>query len=121
VVKIEGGWSPSPGGAPSVDKNTQWTFRPAGNDGVNLSFQEKGSETYKFQTWYEKGSKITIHKNGMSVVEPDGREEGYTSNVPVSVNSGPVYHSAYDENLDSSILTIHTKSGSNTIDYTTTF
>jgi hypothetical protein len=121
AVKIEGGWSTSPGGAPSVDKHTQWTFQPAGDNGVNLSFDEKGNKTYQFQAWYEEGSKTTLNKDGISIAEPDGREESYSLNVPVSITHGPEYHSAYDENLDSSILTIHTKSGNNTIDYTTTF
>lgn len=121
VVKIDGGWSPSAGGAPSVDKNTQWVYRPAGKNGVNLSFQEKGSKNYQFQVWYEEGSKVKVTSKGLNVVEPDGRQETYLFNKSVSVLPGGLYHSAYDENLASSILTMRTKGGDNTVSYTTEF
>jgi hypothetical protein len=120
TVQVEGGWASTPGGKPSRDPNTLWTFKPAGGSGVTEEFRVRDRETLQFQTWYEQGSQTTQSERGINVVEPDGRRENYSFNGPVSITSGPVYHSAYDKNLDSSVLTIHTKPGAEVV-YTTEF
>jgi hypothetical protein len=122
VVDIQGGWAATPGSKPKVDTNTEWIFKPAGNDGVNLSFRAngRGNRTYQFQTWYEQGSDVVVTDKGIEVREPNGRQESYTLNGPVTVTPGPIYHSAYDKNLGSSILTVHAKAGDK-VNYTTRF
>ncbi len=119
VVNVEGGWAERPGGQP-VTRNVKWIFKPEAN-GVNMSFHSPGSHTYGFQTWYEEGSDVTATAKSLSVSEPNGRHESYTFNRPVTITDGPVYHSAYDENLGSSMLTIYTKPGNDKVSYTTTF
>jgi hypothetical protein len=122
VVTIKGGWADAPNGKPRLGKDTKWVFKPIGSSAVNLSFQPTGhgERTYQFQTWYEAGSNVTVTRKGLAVQEPNGRRESYVLNRPVTITQGPVYHSAYDENLDSSILTVHAKAGKR-VSYTTSF
>lgn len=119
-VEITGGWSKAPNGKPSVEVGTKWTFKPE-KDGVTMIFKPRKSHDYRFQVWYQKGSTIHATKRGMSVVEPNGRRETYTFNSPVKIKKlGKTFHSAYDENLGSSSITVHGKAGK-VISYQTKF
>lgn len=121
VVNVVGGWSGKPGNTAHVDKGTKFVYSPT-HEGVRLSFNSKPSQTYQFKAFYEPGSKVTVLPNGLDVQEPNGRHETYTTNEPVNVTTDPtVYHSAYDENLDSSDLTIHTGRTNTKVSYNTQF
>lgn len=119
-VVVEGGWSTEPNEKPTAQANTKWVFRPIGKDAVGLSFESERNKTYQFRVWYEAGSKVVQMAKGMKIYEPDGRRESYTLNLPTKISAGGLYHSAYDETLDSSTLTVHTGK-KETINYVTTF
>lgn len=120
TVKIKGGWANNAGNKPTVDTGTNWVFRPVDN-GVALSFMSPRDRTYQFRVWYESGSTLRSTSRSLSVSEPDGRHEEYSLNLPITITLGSNAHSAYDENLQSSVITVHTTSADKEVSYITDF
>jgi hypothetical protein len=106
LVKVRGGWSTKTNGVPASSTRTSFVFKPILNKGVELSFKTPKKGLYEFMAWFAPGSKLSVSHNNLEVTEPNGRHEKYVFNVPVKIGPGPVYHSAYDENLDSTTLTV---------------
>lgn len=120
VVTMHGGWTDKPNGRPTLDRNTKWTFTPTEN-GVNMEFTPKSNRRYEFTAWYEAGSRLTPNSKGLTVVEPNGRQQTYTFNKSVSVRrSKSIEHSGYNNKLQSSQIVLKAKKG-NKISYTTSF
>lgn len=120
VIDMYGGWTDKPNGKPTIDKNTKWTFTPVEN-GVNMQFIPKNSRRYEFKTWFEAGSRLIKSKNGLTVIEPNGRQQSYTFNHRVSIKKDKKSeYSAYDKRLNSARIVLNAKKGKTT-SITTTF
>jgi hypothetical protein len=120
-VSIHGGWAWNYSRNPTVDPGTVWTYRPtSADDGIALSFRARPGHTYQFQVWYQAGSQLSESQTGIAVTEPDGATQSYGFNAPVSLGTAPkTYHSAYVEDLDSTIITVPPVSRSRMLTYTT--
>lgn len=112
VVTMYGGWTNKSSGKPTLDRNTKWTFTPVEN-GVNMEFTPKHSRRYEFTAWYEAGSKLVPNSRGLTVIEPNGRQQTYTFNKRVAVHhSKRSEYSGYDNRLRSSQIILKAKKGS---------
>jgi hypothetical protein len=119
-VRILGGWAAQPGRQPTLDAGTQWVFAPAAS-GISLRFISRPRETYVFQAWFARGSRVQADARGVRVVEPDGRVQHYTLNQPFLLVPGAVYHSSYDEQLESVAFAVATARARKLIRYTVKF
>lgn len=119
VVEVKGGWSSSPENKPTLYTGTTWRFSPTG-DGVKMAFRAQRNGDYRFQVWYDNGSKVSRDGNGIHVIEPDGQELNYTFNRHVEIRPAGVYNSAYEANLKSFVITVNAKANED-ISYVTSF
>lgn len=121
-VVVKGGWETSSEAAPSR-LDAVWRFRPTpGASGVALSFSARAGQSYQFEVWYARGSHLTESASGLSVQEPGGYGCSYTLNGAVGLTFvGEAYHSAYDAQLESALITVRARGRHPLISYTTTF
>jgi hypothetical protein len=120
AVRVLGGWSWRPGIRPTLDKDTQWVFAPVAN-GVSMRFRSRPRETYVFQAWFARGARVQADARGVRIVEPDGRVQHYTLNRPFLLAPGAIYHSSYDEQLESVVFTVATPPARELVRYTVKF
>ncbi len=102
-ITVHGGWGENPDAKPAF--RAVWIFRPTG-DGVAMSFRTHAGCTYQFQVWYATGAQLSSGPNRLTAIEPDGSTQTYSFNAPITMSAAGAFHSAYADELSSSVLTI---------------
>jgi hypothetical protein len=116
-VTIAGAWRD---GSKTVDRGTLWTYEPApSDDALTLSFVARSGAAYAIQVWYEAGARLLRSRHGLSVAEPDGSAQTYSSSSAVRFSPGLGGGSAYFGKLSSTVMTIAPAAAPRTINFTT--
>jgi hypothetical protein len=110
TVSIVGGWSATPNRKPTTNANTKMTFKPIADRGVSFGFRSKNKETYQFEVWGAKGSRISKNMRGVAITEKDGDRVTYAFNRPVKISRTGSDYSSYDS-LDRYKITVKAKPG----------
>ncbi len=120
-VSVNGGWTSTPNKSAIKGTKTKWTFQQKGDKQIEMRFRAPKTTTYRFQLWYEKGSKILQKGRTVRITEPDGTVQRYSLNNPVRISKdNRTYSSAYTHRLASTTISTKARAGK-TISYKTGF
>lgn len=109
VVTLVGGWSDGSGRL--VDAGTRWTFTPVAM-GVRMRFVPRSDRLYRFTLWHRAGSRTTVGRRAVTIVEPGGRRQAYSFNRRVVVHRSQARDaSAFDRRLRSSLVLLRAHRG----------
>jgi hypothetical protein len=109
--------------AGKINLDTTWVYRPTSSEnGIALSFRARAKCAYQFPIWFQTGAEVEERKTGLTITEPTGLSQSYDFNTEVAIyTSSETYHSAYNEDLGSILITVPSASHPRQITYTTSF